>query len=154
MAIYQLYKELPLSATVEEAWEFISNPSNLAKITPDYMGFDIRTPRLPEKIYPGLIIAYRVRPLMGIPMTWLTEITQVSEKSYFVDEQRRGPYALWHHEHWVIPVESGVLMKDLVTYVLPAGSLGDMAQRMFVKKQLEGIFQYREQALVQIFGRP
>lgn len=154
MTVYQLYKELQLSATLEEAWEFISNPSNLAKITPDYMGFDIRTPRLPEKIYPGLMIAYRVRPLMGIPMPWLTEITQVSENSYFVDEQRRGPYALWHHEHWLIPGEYGVLMKDLVTYVLPAGFLGTMAQRIFVKRQLEGIFQYREEVLVQIFGRP
>ena len=154
MAVYQLNKELDLSATLEEAWNFISRPSNLAKITPEYMGFDIRTSHLPDKIYPGLMIAYRVRPLMGLPLTWLTEITQVSESRYFVDEQRRGPYALWHHEHWLIPLDNGVRMKDLVTYVLPAGILGAIAHRAFVKRQLEAIFQYREQALLQIFGRP
>jgi ligand-binding SRPBCC domain-containing protein len=154
LAVYQLYKELQLSTTVEEAWKFISRPSNLAKITPEYMGFNIRTAHLPEKIYPGLMIAYSVRPLMGIPLTWLTEITQVSENSYFVDEQRRGPYALWHHEHWLVPGTSGVLMKDLVTYVLPAGILGALAHRAFVKRQLEAIFQYREEALLQIFGSP
>ena len=154
MATYQLHEELELATTVEEAWDFISSPANLKEITPDYMGFEISTPGLPDKIYPGLMISYWVRPIGGIKMAWLTEITQVSEPFYFIDEQRAGPYALWHHEHRLSPSEKGVLMSDLVTYRLPAGPLGDMAHRIFVQKQLKGIFRYREQVLEQKFGRP
>ena len=152
MAIYQINERLELAASVEEAWDFISSPANLKKITPPYMGFEISTPGLPEKIYPGLMISYKVRPVLGIPMTWLTEITHVSEPYYFVDEQRVGPYALWHHEHRLAPTEKGVMMTDLVTYRLPAGPLGALAHRMFVQKQLKGIFSYREQALEKKFG--
>ncbi len=154
MATYQIKEELELATSMEEAWDFISSPENLKEITPDYMGFEINTPGLPEKIYPGLMIAYWVRPVGGIKMAWLTEITQVKEPHYFVDEQRSGPYALWHHEHRLSPTEKGVLMTDLVTYRLPAGPLGDLAHRIFVKKQLEGIFHYRELVMVKKFGRP
>jgi len=153
MAIYQLHKELEVAASLEEVWDFISSPGNLKEITPDYMGFEIRSPGLPEKIYPGLMISYKVRPLLGITMNWLTEITQVREPYYFVDEQRAGPYALWHHEHSLKSTEKGVLMADLVTYRLPAGPLGTLAQKIFIKKQLEGIFQYRELSLLNRFGR-
>ncbi len=117
------------------------------------MGFEITTPGLPEKIYPGLMISYKVRPVLGIKMNWLTEITQVQEPYYFVDEQRAGPYALWHHEHRLKAIEKGVLMTDLVTYRLPAGPLGTLAHSLFVQKQLKGIFQYRELALEKRFGR-
>jgi ligand-binding SRPBCC domain-containing protein len=116
------------------------------------MGFEIRNSRLPEKIYPGLMISYRVRPFMGIRMRWLTEITHVREPYYFVDEQRAGPYALWHHEHCLSPMEKGVKMTDLVTYRLPAGPLGILVHRMFVRKQLEDIFRYREGQLINKFG--
>ena len=154
MAIYQIHKELEVSASLEEVWEFISSPSNLKEITPGYMGFEITTPGIPEKIYPGLMISYRVRPLLGIKMTWLTEITQVREPLYFVDEQRVGPYALWHHEHMLSPLDHGTLMTDLVTYRPPAGPLGTLARWLFIRKQLEGIFHYRELALVEEFCRP
>jgi ligand-binding SRPBCC domain-containing protein len=152
MAIYQIHEQLELPASMEQLWDFISSPVNLKEITPDYMGFDIRTPRLPEKIYPGLMISYRVSPVLGIPMNWLTEITHVQEPHYFVDEQRSGPYALWHHEHRLTPTDRGVQMSDLVTYRLPAGPLGRLAHRIFVKKQLEGIFHYRKDALEKRFG--
>ncbi len=154
MAIYQIHKELKVAASLQEVWEFISTPSNLKEITPDYMGFEITTPGIPEKIYPGLMICYRVSPVLGIKMTWLTEITQVLEPRYFVDEQRAGPYALWHHEHSLSPVDKGTLMTDLVTYRLPLGPLGTLAHWLFIRKQLEGIFHYRELALVEEFGRP
>ncbi|TFH26107.1 MAG: hypothetical protein E4H10_07920 [Bacteroidia bacterium] len=154
MAIYQLHKELKLAASVDEVWDFISSPSNLKEITPAYMGFEISSPGLPDKIYPGLMISYRISPVLGIKMNWLTEITQVGEPFYFVDEQRAGPFAIWHHEHRLRPIKNGVLMADLVTYRLPAGPLGDMARRIFIKKQLEGIFRYRELALEKSFGRP
>jgi len=153
MAIYQIHEDIEVAASLEEVWEFISSPSNLKEITPEYMGFEITTPGLPEKIYPGLMISYKVRPLLGIRMNWLTEITQVREPHYFVDEQRSGPYALWHHEHNLQAIEKGVLMSDLVTYRLPAGPLGTLAHGLFIKKQLKGIFQYRELALEKRFGR-
>lgn len=152
MAIYQLNKTLEVATTLEEAWNFVSNPNNLKRITPAYMGFEIRTADLPGKVYPGLMISYWVRPVLGLKMNWLTEITQVREPYYFVDEQRAGPYALWHHEHSLATTNKGVLMTDLVTYKLPFGPLGDLAHSLFVKKQLEGIFLYRESALEEIFG--
>jgi ligand-binding SRPBCC domain-containing protein len=153
MAVYQLYEEIELPASLEKVWDFISSPENLKEITPDYMGFVISTPNLPKKIYPGLMISYKVSPLLGIKMNWLTEITQVEEPYYFIDEQRAGPYALWHHEHRLRATEKGVLMTDLVTYRPPGGPLGDLARRMFIRKQLEGIFCYREEALGKRFGR-
>lgn len=152
MAVFQLKKDLELAISLEEAWEFVSNPYNLKEITPDYMGFEIRTADLPDKVYPGLMISYWVRPVLGIKMNWLTEITQVREPYYFVDEQRSGPYALWHHEHHLSPIEQGVKMSDLVTYKLPAGPFGKWAHHLFVRKQLEGIFAYRESALKKRFG--
>jgi ligand-binding SRPBCC domain-containing protein len=154
MAIYQLHEEMEVAGSLEEVWDFISSPRNLKKITPDYMGFEITTAGLPEKIYPGLMISYRVRPVLGIKMNWLTEITQVREPYFFVDEQRAGPYALWHHEHSIKPTENGVLMTDLVTYRPPAGPFGTLAHGLFIKRQLKGIFQYRELALEKRFGRP
>lgn len=152
MAIYQIHEQLELPASLEQLWEFISSPVNLKEITPDHMGFDIQTSPLPKKIYPGLMISYKVSPVLGIPMNWLTEITHVKEPCYFVDEQRSGPYSLWHHEHRLVPTDRGVRMSDLVTYRLPAGPLGNIAHRIFVKKQLESIFSYRELALEKKFG--
>jgi ligand-binding SRPBCC domain-containing protein len=131
MATYQKYEEMEVLASIDEVWDFISSPSNLKEITPDYMGFEITSHGLPEKVYPGLMISYRVRPVLGINMNWLTEITQVEAPYYFVDEQRAGPYALWHHEHRLRPTEKGVIMTDLVTYRPPAGPLGDLARMLF-----------------------
>jgi ligand-binding SRPBCC domain-containing protein len=153
MAVYQLKTTQTIPASMEEVWDFISSPANLKEITPEYMGFDIMTKGLPATMYPGMIIAYRVRPLLGIKMTWVTEITHVKEKEYFVDEQRIGPYALWHHEHFIEPVEGGVLMKDIVTYSPPLGFLGIIAKRLFIGKKLKEIFDFRYQAVEQKFGR-
>lgn len=152
MGFYQLKTKQVLPATLDEIWDFISSPENLKKITPDHMGFDIINKDLPEKMYPGMIIAYKVSPLFSIKMTWVTEITHVKEKQYFVDEQRVGPYALWHHEHKIEPVENGVLMSDIVSYKPPFGFLGSIANSLLIKKQLKQIFDYREQALINIFG--
>jgi ligand-binding SRPBCC domain-containing protein len=151
MAFYQLTKKQFVPATMGEVWDFISSPQNLKEITPDYMGFDITSENLPEKMYPGMIISYKVRPLFGIPMTWVTEITQVAEKRYFVDEQRVGPYALWHHQHHIEPYENGVMMTDIVSYKPPLGILGRLANAILIRRQLEGIFAYREKALKKRF---
>ncbi len=135
-------------------WDFISSPANLKLITPDYMGFDITSEQLPERIYPGMIITYKVSPLFGFKMNWVTEITHVSEGQYFVDEQRAGPYRIWHHQHRIQAVKEGVLMTDLVTYSPPMGFMGALANRLLISKKLEEIFDYRKETLIQIFGDP
>jgi len=152
MGFYQLHKTQKVPATINEVWNFISAPANLKKITPEYMGFDITSEMLSEKMYPGMIITYRVSPVLGIKMNWVSEITHVKEKEYFVDEQRSGPYSIWHHEHKLEPIEGGVLMTDIVSYKPPFGILGSIANSLFIKKQLEEIFEFRRKALIEIFG--
>ena len=154
MAIYQFYREQKIPAEVEAVWDFISSPGNLKHITPSYMGFDITSENLPEKVYPGMIIMYKVTPVFGIKMKWVTEITHVVDKQYFVDEQRVGPYKIWHHQHRIHPVEDGVLMTDLVTYKPPLGFIGGLANGVLIKKKLDEIFEFRRKKLIQIFGGP
>ncbi len=141
--------KLPIS--IEEAWNFFSSPKNLKEITPDHMGFDILCD-LPDKMYPGMIITYSVKPLLGIPINWMTEITQVKELEYFVDEQRVGPYAIWHHQHHFKAIEGGVEMTDIIDYVIPLGPLGKIMNPILVKGKLKEIFDYREQKVAQLFG--
>lgn len=151
MGFYQFRKDQFIKASVEEIWEFISSPTNLKRITPPEMGFDIRTPHLPDKIYKGMIIKYRVRPLWGIATSWVTEITQVKDGHYFVDEQRVGPYKIWHHQHFIIPHKDGVLMTDIVSYQPPLGIFGAVANTLVIKRKLNEIFDYRRQVLEEIF---
>lgn len=153
MAFYQLVKSQKINCTIDELWHFISSPANLKEITPDYMGFDIITQDLPEKMYEGMIITYIVTPLFGIKTAWVTEITHIKENSYFVDEQRVGPYALWHHQHIIEPIENGVLMKDIVSYQPPFGFLGAVANTLLIKQKLKEIFDYRTKAVENQFGR-
>ena len=150
---YSLYRKQLLPITLEQAWEYFSAPGNLQEITPKYMGFTVLSKHKTEKMYPGQIITYHVKPLLGIPLFWMTEITHVRDKEYFVDEQRFGPYNFWHHQHFFTAVEGGVLMEDLLHYKLPLGPLGGIANALFVKKQLEGIFNYRTQVLEAKFGK-
>ena len=153
MPVYTLHQTLTIPSTIDNVWDFISSPGNLKKITPEYMGFDVATKNLPEKMYPGMIISYKVSPFLGIKMTWVTEITQVSELKYFVDEQRVGPYKMWHHQHFIEPVEGGVLMTDIVDYQPPLGFLGAIANQLVIKSQLNEIFSYRTRQLEAYFGR-
>jgi len=152
MAFYQFQKRQKIRTTIDEIWEFISSPGNLKEITPDYMGFDITTKDLSEKMYAGMIISYEVRPLFGIKTTWVTEITQVIDKKYFVDEQRVGPYSLWHHQHIIEPLEDGVLMTDIVSYQPPFGFLGAIANKFIIKSKLNEIFNFRTKAIEKRFG--
>jgi ligand-binding SRPBCC domain-containing protein len=151
MAFFQFEREQHINGTVNEVWNFISSPANLKKITPDYMGFDIRNTQLPERMYAGMIISYTVRPLFGIPTNWVTEITHVVEKRYFVDEQRIGPYLMWHHQHIIEETNDGVLMRDIVSYQPPLGFLGHIANTLIIKNKLNEIFEYRKIALEKIF---
>ena len=115
------------------------------------MGFDIKVD-LPNKMYEGLMIEYTVKPLLNIPMSWITEIKYVHDKKFFVDEQRKGPYKIWHHEHHFKEVEGGVEMTDLVSYEIPFGFLGRLAHPLLVKKKLKEIFDYRFKRVKELFG--
>ena len=152
MAFYQFQEQQKIKTTIDEIWEFISSPANLKEITPDYMGFDIKTNDLPDKMYAGMVISYAMSPLLGIKTTWVTEITQVIEKKYFVDEQRVGPYSLWHHQHIIEPIEDRILMTDIVSYQPPFGFLGALANKLIIKNKLNEIFDFRTKAIEKRFG--
>jgi len=140
-------------ADIQTCWKFFSNPHNLAKITPPALDFCVRS-ELPPEIYEGMMIEYRVRPLLGIPLTWLTEISHVRAPGYFVDEQRIGPYAIWHHEHEFRETADGrTEMIDRVHYVLPLSPFSEPAHALLVAPQLKSIFDYRVQAVEKIFGK-
>ena len=153
MAFYQFKREQKVKASIDEIWDFISSPKNLKEITPDYMGFDITSKGLADKMYEGMIISYQVSPLFGIKTTWVTEITHVSDKEYFVDEQRVGPYNIWHHQHHIEAIPGGVLMKDIVSYQPPFGFLGAIANKLFIQSKLKEIFNYRTNALENKYGK-
>ena len=153
MGFYQFKKELKVNTSLEDVWDFISSPKNLKEITPDYMGFDITSKGLSEKMYPGMMISYNVKPLLGISTTWVTEITHVKDKEYFVDEQRVGPYNIWHHEHFIEEIKNGVLMKDIVSYQPPFGILGSIANKLMITRKLKEIFEYRGQAIEKKYGK-
>ena len=150
--IYTLSTEQVLNVSLEEAWIFFSSPGNLEKITPKQMGFQI-TSKVDKKAYAGQIITYRVGILPGIKSNWVTEITKVKDKEFFIDEQRFGPYKMWHHEHWFEELSNGkTLMKDKISYKIPFGILGHLAQSIFIKKQLKGIFEHRYLTLEKLFN--
>ena len=153
MAFYQLIKTQQLPAPIADVWDFISSPANLKQITPVHMGFEVTHDSGKGKMYPGMIIMYKVSPLLGIKLTWMTEITHVRDQEYFVDEQRIGPYKMWHHQHKIEPILNGVLMTDIVTYQPPFGFIGAIANALIIKGQLEAIFEYRCQALEKRFGK-
>lgn len=150
--VYRLHRRQQLPISMEQAWRFFSDPRNLREITPDYMDFRITSEDLPAKMYPGLLVTYKVRPVLGIPIGWVTEITHVREPAFFVDEQRFGPYRMWHHQHLFREIPGGVEMDDIVEYVLPFGPLGRLMHALFIRKQLKGIFDYRFRVLAERFG--
>ncbi|MDO6675340.1 SRPBCC family protein [Tenacibaculum sp. 1B UA] len=150
--IYTLSTEQILNVPLKQAWKFFSAPGNLQKITPSHMGFQI-TSEVDKKAYAGQIITYKVGILPGIKSSWVTEITQVKEQQFFIDEQRFGPYSMWHHEHWFEGLSEGkTLMKDKISYKIPFGFLGHIAQSIFIKRQLKGIFKHRYSTLEKLFN--
>lgn len=150
--VYQIHVVQKLPATLNTVWDFFSCPDNLKDITPNYMGFEIMSSSQSGKMYAGQIIEYTVKPVLGIPMYWMTEITHVADKAYFVDEQRFGPYSLWHHQHHFKEIAGGVEMTDLVHYKIPFWFLGDIANNLMVKKKLKEIFDFRYKKAEEVFG--
>lgn len=151
MKIYRLESKQNLPISKEKAWEFLSNPKNLKTITPEYMSFDIIS-GADRPMFAGQIIQYIVTPLLGIKTKWVTEITHVVEGEYFVDEQRFGPYALWHHKHFIKEIPGGVEMEDIIDYKVPMGILGQLVHPFIVKPKLNEIFEYRRKKLIELFG--
>ncbi|MDW8235845.1 MAG: SRPBCC family protein [Bacteroidia bacterium] len=156
--MYHLHRVQLIPAPLPEVWEFFSRPENLKTITPPYMGFDILS-QVPQRMQAGIIIEYKVRPLWGIPLRWVTEITHLygpdeGEPPYFfVDEQRFGPYAFWHHRHEFIPEKEGVRMIDLVHYQLPFAPIGNLFHGLLIRPRLEEIFDFRRKKIEEIFGK-
>lgn len=151
MKIFTLHTKQKLPISVSTAWDFLSDPKNLKVITPDYMGFNILS-GADRPMFPGQIIQYLVTPIAGIETKWVTEITHVSDKKYFVDEQRFGPYSLWHHKHFINEIEGGVEMEDIIDYKLPFGILGELVEPFLVAPKLKEIFDYRKHKLNELFG--
>lgn len=153
MKLYTLRYEHFLPVAIEKAWDYFSSPHNLAEITPAEMKFEVISDYLADqKMYPGILIAYKVTPLFGIRLNWVTEITHVKEMEYFIDEQRFGPFSIWHHEHHFKEVSGGVLMSDILHYGVPAGFLGRIANAITVKKQVKAIFSFREKKISELIA--
>ena len=150
--VYSLYSKQNVPATMEEVWQFFSDAKNLLAVTPPHLSLKVTNKVYGNVVYAGQVMTYTVKPLAGIPLAWMTEITHVEPQKYFVDEQRKGPYKLWHHQHHFKEIEGGVEMIDLVHYRLPAGILGNLANALVIKKELRKIFSYRYQKIVELFG--
>lgn len=135
-----------------EVWDFFSRPENLNELTPAEVSFEILSPVTGVEMYPGMIIQYRVSPFLGIKLDWVTEITQIRDQEFFIDDQRTGPYALWHHQHHFREVDGGTEMKDILHYQVPFGPIGSIANWLFVERQVDQIFYFREKAIREYFG--
>ncbi len=139
-----------IKAPLIEVWDFISSPKNLQSITPSYMQLKVLSD-LPEKMFEGMIVTYQVKPMLGIPMKWVSKITEVKENIFFVDEQITGPYKFWRHEHKIEATENGVMMTDRLTYTLPLGAIGKLANKIFIRNKIQEIFSFREKAINKVF---
>lgn len=151
MHFLKTIQRLPID--IKTAWDFFSSPDNLKVITPEKMGFEVTSEYREERMYPGMIITYKVHPLFGIPLNWATEITHVEDYKYFVDEQRFGPYKFWHHQHKFYEIEGGVEMVDILHYKVGFGFIGRIMNFLVVKRQLEQIFGFRYRKLEEMFGK-
>ena len=151
MKISKLKYSQKLPINLNEAWDFLSSPNNLELITPKSMDFNI-IDWDKKKAYPGQIIQYTVKPLLGIKINWVTEITQVRDKEFFIDEQRFGPYTFWHHKHFIKEIEGGVIMEDVIHYKPPFGFIGVLLNFLFINSKLNSVFKYRELELIKTFG--
>ena len=149
MKIFKLKYSQKLPINLNEAWDFLSSPNNLELITPKSMDFNI-IDWDKKKAYPGQIIQYTVRPILGIKINWVTEITQVRDKEFFIDEQRFGPYTFWHHKHFIKEIEGGVIMEDVIHYKPPFGLIGVLLNFLFINSKLNSVFKHRKLELIKI----
>jgi len=153
MSVYSLKRVQNIPTTLEKAWGFFSSPDNLTRITPDALRLKVISRHHGDQVYAGQLIEYKLSPVPGFRVYWMTEITHVVPVRYFVDEQRRGPYSLWHHQHHFRQIEGGIEMTDIVHYQLPLAFLGSLAHGLFVSRQLGKIFAYRREKIEEVFGK-
>lgn len=151
MIVKKKYWEQQVNRPLDEVWSFFSRPENLNNITPEHVSIEILSDIKGLQMYEGMIIQYNIAPLLGIKMNWVTEITHIREKQYFIDEQRFGPYAFWHHQHWFEENNEGTLMKDILHYKVPYGLIGSLANALFVEKMVNQIFEFREETVEKIW---
>lgn len=149
--IYILKTEQIVHAPIEEVWSFFSTPKNLNALTPSDMAFEVTSGNV-DRMYQGQIISYQIEILPKIKQSWVTEITHVQQKEFFVDEQRFGPYTMWHHEHHFQAIDAQTTqMNDIVSYKLPFGLLGKIITGKAIQNRVKAIFEYREKAVNEIF---
>ncbi|MEW6015055.1 MAG: SRPBCC family protein [Candidatus Zixiibacteriota bacterium] len=151
MKLYAFERAQRLPIDIETSWKFFSNPGNLKEITPPWLNLRM-TAELPDEIYTGLLIPYQVHPLLGIPFTWVTEITHVEKPELFVDEQRFGPYRFWHHRHLFKEIKGGIEMTDMVSYALRFDPFSRILNALMVRRKLDEIFRFRFEYLQKKFG--
>lgn len=151
MSLYRIESVQEVPANLDEVWGFFSSPDNLSYLTPSGLDFSITTPEA-GSMYPGQLIVYRFRPFFWMKMQWVAEITQVEDRSYFIDEQRMGPFRFWRHEHHFSPTSGGVMIKDILYYRMPFGILGRMAHFLLIGRNMDRVFRYRQERLRQLFG--
>ncbi len=151
MPVHRISDEIEIPVPLDEAWSFFSNPNNLQKLTPESMNFKQVYQPESEEVYPGMMLVYKVSPLLGIPLEWVTEIVQVDRKARFVDDQVKGPFAMWHHIHEFEERGSSTLVRDLLYYRMPFGPFGSIAHALFAKKQIHDIFEFRKEGLRELF---
>jgi ligand-binding SRPBCC domain-containing protein len=151
MRVHRLEREQLVPAPLADVFAFFAEARNLERITPAWLRFEVLTPE-PLQMAPGTLIEYRLR-LHGIPVRWLTRIEEWERERAFVDRQLRGPYRLWHHRHeFEARGEDATVVRDRVDYALPFGVLGELARRLFVGRDLERIFAFRQEAVREEFA--
>lgn len=153
MKVYKKEWNQFIPKPLDEVWEFFSRPENLNEVTPKDINFEILSDIANKPMYEGMIINYKVTPLLGIKMRWTTEIQRIKEGKYFVDEQRFGPYAMWHHEHHFEEKDGGVYMTDSLYYAIGFGPIGNLANWLIVDNKIDEIFAYRFEAVKRLFGK-
>ncbi|MBC6109536.1 hypothetical protein ACFOG5_22250 [Pedobacter fastidiosus] len=154
MKTYRIEFTQKVPVDLDTAWDFFSSPLNLSEITPKDMTFEVTSPNMKgAKMYPGMIITYKVSPLLGIKLNWVTEITHARDKEYFIDEQRFGPFAFWHHNHHFEAIDGGVLMHDTLHYGIGFGPIGSIANSIMVSKKINEIFNFRYKKVEELFGK-
>ena len=151
MNIYQLYRQQALKLSRQEAWDFFSSPYYLNQITPDFFNVEI-TSKVPAKIYAGLLISYKMKAVFGMPMAWLSEVSQCDEPQRFVYQQAIGPFKFWSHEVRLSEADDHILMEDIVFYAMPWGWLGQVLHTLLIGKKLQQIFDTRQQYLQAKWG--
>lgn len=153
MATHFIKTTQKIPADLSTVWKFFSDPSNLRLITPAPLDFKIISEIEEEEMYAGQIVEYTVKPLLGIPVYWMTEITHVEKERYFIDEQKNGPYSMWHHKHHFKSIQGGTEMRDVVHYKVPLKVLGDIINKIIVKDKLKEVFEFRFNIVEERFGK-